>query len=175
MENNSNIKNAKSAVVNEPQDLTLGQTEAKLADNRLKDFDGDDDVETLVTDGILSYEGIRRTIFDLYGTTIAKDDPILMILPMLQVFCRVLQDLQNNHKKKLNKVLAQETEKYIKEVIDITQSLSKLLENATIKSIEEIFNKYSNSLNEHKSYLKYSTLIIIVTVITNLVIYFIKA
>lgn len=94
----------------------------------------------VLPDGIgISLDQVREMLATQHQTIVSPDDPILMVVTLLNTFLAEENKLLDRHNKALTKILAVRTEGYVKAVEKTTATLGMSLSSASLNNITQIF------------------------------------
>jgi hypothetical protein len=103
-------------------------------------------------DGVgLTLDGVRALLAAKNSVTVTPDDPILMMVTLLNAFLTEEEKLLERHRKALTTILADRTDGYVKAVEQTTASLSESLSNASLEEIKKIFQENGGTINRFRS------------------------
>ena len=92
----------------------------------------------ILPDGIgLSHNEIRKVLQGNHGK-IDNDDPILMLITLLNAFLTEEDKLLDRHNKALSRVISERTDGYINAVEETTTSLGKSLSSSSLDAMTRI-------------------------------------
>ena len=103
----------------------------------------------------LSIEHVRALLAQAHETVVSKDDPILMVITMLNAFLGEVEKLQKRHEAGLSRLMADKTDAYIKGVPDATAQLSKSFSSASAEGIKAACSEHDARLSAFKSNLSW--------------------
>lgn len=119
-------------------------------------------------DGIgLSIEHVRGLLAQAHETVVSKDDPILMVITMLNAFLTEVEKLQKRHEAGLSRLMADKTDAYIRGVQDATTQLSKSLSSASVEGIKAACAEHDARLTTFKSNISWLAGIVAVFALLN--------
>jgi hypothetical protein len=99
-------------------------------------------------DGIgMDPETVRLMLVAKFNTMVGKNDPLLMMVTILNVFLAELEKINNNHNGAVTKIMSDQSAQYITGVKQTTDALGKVLAENTIDAIQGTFNSHTQSLN----------------------------
>lgn len=149
-----------NTITNEPESILN-------TDGRYADFEQ--------AEGFLTYDNVIKSVRDISNLTLEKDDPILMLVPILNAFLNEQKKNNTIYCSSIKSAITESTKKYVQQVYETTSSLGDLLKNASISEIRIIFEKYNASLRRHEIHMKYCTLIICLSSIINVIVFIIMS
>jgi hypothetical protein len=154
------------------EEASLETVNSDIENERNKLTSSEEDDFSSILDGIgIPFNVIQKIINDKCDTKISKDDPINMVVQMLNAFFGDLEQYLKKHNKALTQIMISQTNNYVKEVKYTTQQLSEVLKEASIDAIRNIFEHHSESLTSHKVNMKWCSIIISLSAIINLIIF----
>jgi len=120
--------------------------------NPCSDQDMTDSVLPQLPDGIgLTLDQVREKIAIQHHMVVSLDDPILMLVTLLNAFLTEEDKLLDRHNKALSKVLLARTDGYIKAVGQATASIEKNLSSASLADITKIFVMHRQEMDRFRS------------------------
>lgn len=103
-------------------------------------------------DGIgLTFDQVTVDLAAKHKTIVAKDDPILMVVTVLNAFLNEEEKLFNKHKEALTGVLSDRTQEYVRTVQETTASLGACLSEASLEGIRKIFEAHGQKMERLRS------------------------
>lgn len=117
----------------------------------------------------LSLEDVKALIAANHDTTVSNDDPILMVVTIMNGFLESLQKLLDRHNEAVTGIMAEKTQTYVDTVKAASEEFSRLISEASVTAIMEIFEKYNQNLNKFKKDIFWLGAIITCTAIGNLI------
>jgi hypothetical protein len=110
-----------------------------------------DEAMPQLPDGIgLEYDELRKMLAVKHETSVSKDDPILMMVTICNVFLGELEKLHKRHNEAVTKIMTDQSAKYISGVKATTDALSQTLAENSVEAVREIFNAHATALNSNK-------------------------
>lgn len=117
----------------------------------------------------LKLEDVRTLIAAQHDTTVARDDPILMVVTIMNGFLESLQILLNRHNQAVTGLMTEKTEAYVKAVKETSDRFSQMVSEASVKAIREIFEQHNRHLSRFKNDLFWLGAIIVCAALGNLI------
>ena len=120
------------------------------------DFPGDEDKspmpEERFPDGFgMSVEDVRALLAKKHDVSVPQDDPILMLVTILQVFLEAQARLQKKHETALAAFMGQQTTAYVKDMEKNLKSLTETLSGLTMEGIRKAVADFVANLATHRS------------------------
>jgi hypothetical protein len=113
----------------------------------------------ILPDGIgLSYEEVRKILQGKHGK-IENDDPILMLITLLNVFLAEEEKLLDRHNTALSRIISDRTYGYIKAVEETTASFGKSLSSSSLEGITKVFEAHGQKMEQFRSNMTWLTVI----------------
>lgn len=110
----------------------------------------------LLADGIgLSIETVRDLLVKVHDSKVSLDDPVLMVVTMLNAYLGQVEGLHKKHEAGLSRLMAEKTDEYVKGVKEAVSLLSESLSSASVEGIKAIFNEHDTRLKAFKSNLSW--------------------
>jgi hypothetical protein len=130
----------------------------------------------LLPDGLgMNLEQVQNLLAEKHKIIVGLDDPVLMLVTVMNAFLAQENALIERHKTALAKVMADKTGEYVSQVKTVTDSLSASLSDVTLAAMQKTFSDHSADLKTHKSDIMWLSAIAAISAITNVVIFAIKA
>lgn len=105
-----------------------------------------------------------------HDTSIARDDPALMIVSICNAFLGEIQALHEKHNEALTKIITARIRDYITSVKDTTDSFTETLSRASVEGIRKIFEDHASALQASKWNARWCALIAAVSALANLLV-----
>jgi len=123
-------------------------------------------------DGIgLSLEEVRTLLAVKNSASVSPDDPILMIVTVLNAFLAEEEKLLDRHRKALTAILAERTDGYVRAVEQTTAHLGESLSSASAKEMSRLFSGHTGRMERFNTSLFWLTAIVTVSALINVVIF----
>lgn len=117
----------------------------------------------------MSKEQARELLIKTHGHNIGQDDPVLMLVTLLNAYLGETDRLQDRHNAALTKILTEQTGKYVTEVKKTTEALSAQLTSTTVEAISSTFQKFIVAQKQHRRDLLWLTSIIGMSALVNVI------
>lgn len=122
-------------------------------------------------DGLgLDYEDVRKMLSIKHETILGKDEPILMMVTLCNVFLGELEKLHKRHNEAVTRIMSDQSRKYIDGVKATTEALSQTLADTSIEAIRKIFDSHAAELNANRLNSRWCAAIIAVSALVNVAI-----
>ena len=132
--------------------------------------------DQLFPDGIgLSVEDVRALLARKHETSVPKDDPILMVVTILNAFLEEQQQLQKKHEKALAAFMSEQTTAYVRGVEESVAGLSKTLSGATVEGIGKAVGDMAANLAGHRSTMYLCTAVMALSALLNVAVFVLEA
>jgi hypothetical protein len=115
----------------------------------------------------LDYDDIRGMLAQKHGTAVGLDDPLMMVVSLMNVFLGELEKVNKRHNEAVTKIMADQTGQYIAGVKATTDDLGKVLADNSVEAIRRIFNSHDRALNAHTNNAKWCAAIMAITGLVN--------
>ena len=113
----------------------------------------------ILPDGIgLSYEEVRKVLQGKHGK-IENDDPILMLITLLNAFLAEEEKLLDRHNEALSRIISDRTDGYIKAVEETTASFGKSLSSSSLEGITKVFEANGQKMEQFRSHMTWLSVI----------------
>lgn len=118
------------------------------------------DERTALADGRgLSLDQIRERLAAQHQTIVSVDDPILMLVTVLNAFLAEEEQLLNRHNKALTTILSVRTDGYVKAVEQATANLGEKLSSASLESISKILSTQRQKMDQFRSHMTWLAIV----------------
>ena len=122
----------------------------------------------VLPDGIgLSIESVRDLLVKVHDCKVSLDDPVLMVVTMLNAYLGEVQGLQKKHEAGLSRLMADKTDGYVEGVKEAVKALQDGLSSASVEGIKKVFNEHDSRLKAFKSNLSWLAAITACSAIVN--------
>lgn len=123
-------------------------------------------------DGVgLSLEEVRTLLAVKNSTSVSPDDPILMIVTVLNAFLAEEEKLLDRHRKALTSILTERTDGYVKAVEQTTSHLGESLSSGSAKEMSRLFSENTVRMERFNSSLFWLTAIVTAAALINVAIF----
>lgn len=123
----------------------------------------------------LSVEDVRALLAQKHELAVPKDDPLLMMVTVLNAFLGAQSQLQKKHEKALSAFMGEQTATYVKGVEKSVSELQKTLSDVTINGIRDAASDFAATLSGFKSTLYLCTAIVSLSALVNVAIFVLQA
>jgi hypothetical protein len=130
--------------------------------------------EPIPPDGGLSIGQVQALIAREHAMGIDKNDPLLMIVTILNAYLGEVQKLHERHGKGLAKLMADKTDGYVKGVKAATDALAENLSSASAEGLKEVFRQQDARLAAFKNSLVWLAAIVSVSALLNVVVFVLR-
>lgn len=126
----------------------------------------------LLPDGIgLTLDEVRSLLATKNSITVSPDDPILMMVTLLNAFLSEEEKLLDRHRKALTSILTDKTDNYVTAVAQTTASLSESISNSSVHEIKKIFQKNGATMNRFRSNMVWLAAIVGISALVNVAVF----
>ena len=126
-------------------------------------------------DGIgLTLDEVRSLLATKNSITVSPDDPILMMVTLLNAFLTEEEKLLDRHRKALTSILTDKTDTYIKAVEQTTVNLSESISALSGTEIKKIFNENSGMMNRFRSNMVWLAAIVGISALVNVAVFVLR-
>ncbi len=102
-------------------------------------------------DGIgLGYEEIAEELSKKSETIVRVDDPIMMMVPLCNVFLSQQHALQERHKGALAQVMSDKTDNFVQSVQKTVDELGQTLSSDAAQSFQAAFSGQQETMRQHE-------------------------
>jgi hypothetical protein len=131
------------------------QGEASMSDQPMNSNEGVD----LPNGRGISLDQVRERLAAQHQTIVSADDPILMLVTLLNVFLAEEEQLLKRHNKALTTILAVRTDGYVQAVEQATATLGEKLSSASLESISKILETHGQKMDQFRSHMTWLAMI----------------
>ena len=123
-------------------------------------------------DGIgLTIDGVRSLLATKNSISVSPDDPILMMVTLLNAFLTEEEKLMDRHRKALTSILADRTDHYVQAVEQTTARLGESLSSSSLSEIKKIFVEHDGMMNRFRSSITWLAAIIGTSALVNVAVF----
>ena len=124
--------------------------------------------DALLPDGTgLTIEQVRALLAKAHEAVISKDDPILMVVTMLNAYLTEVDRLQARHEKGLSRLMAEKTDGYVAGVQAAVEQLTESLSSASAEGIRKVFEDHAARLHTFRLNVSWVAAIVAVSALLN--------
>ncbi len=146
--------------------------------------DGSDDPEfptagqptiPVLSDGIgLSHDEVREVLQAKHGK-VDSDDPILMLVTLMNAFLTEEDKLLDRHNRALSRIISERTNAYIKTVKESTDSLGKTLSSSSLDAINRVFEMHGVKMERLRLSMTWLAAIVATSALVNVAVFVVLA
>ena len=123
-------------------------------------------------DGIgLSLPDVQNILNAKHSVSVPPDDPLLMVVTILNAFLGETDKLHARHGKALSALMADKTDAYVQGVRQATDSLAEQLSASSMEGVRKLFAQHDEKMQNFKNAMWYTTAIIAVSAIVNVAVF----
>lgn len=123
-------------------------------------------------DGIgLTIDGVRSLLATKNSASVSPDDPILMMVTLLNAFLTEEEKLMDRHQKALTSILADRTDHYVQAVEQTTARLGESLSSSSLSEIKKIFVEHDGTMNRFRSSITWLAAIVGTSAMVNVAVF----
>jgi hypothetical protein len=124
--------------------------------------------------GGLSIGQVQALIAREHAAGIDKNDPLLMIVTVLNAYLGEVQKLHERHSKGLAKLMAEKTDGYVQGVRAATDALAEKLSSASAEGLKEVFRQQDARLASFKNSLIWLAAIVSASALLNVFVFVLR-
>jgi len=129
----------------------------------------------VLPDGLgMNLEQVQNLLAEKHKTIVGLDDPILMLVTVMNAFLAQENALIERHKTALAKVMADKTGEYAVAVKQVTDSLSVSLSDVTLAAMQKTFAVHSLELAKHQKNIMWLSAIAAISALVNVAVFVVK-
>lgn len=126
-------------------------------------------------DGIgLTLDKVRSLLATKNSITVSSDDPILMMVTLLNAFLTEEEKLLDRHRKALTSILTDKTDNYVKAVEQTTASLSESISTSSVHEIKKIFQENGAMIHRFRSNMVWLAAIVGISALVNVAVFVLR-
>lgn len=126
-------------------------------------------------DGIgLSLEEVRMLLAMKNSASVSPDDPILMVVTVLNAFLSEEEKLLDRHRKALTAILTERTDGYIKSVEKTATHLGESLSSASAAEMSRLFSENTLKMGKFSQNLFWLAAIVTVSALINVAVFILR-
>lgn len=130
------------------------------------------DDKPLLPDGIgLSISDVQKLLAEKHEIAIPKDDPVLMVVTMLNAYLKEVQTLHERHEKGMSKLLADKTDVYVSGIQDSTNKLTETFTSASTEGVKQVWAENMIALVGFRKSLALGGTIIFLSALVNVTVF----
>jgi len=118
----------------------------------------------------LNLDEVHALLSKTHNAAIPENDPLLMIVTILNAYLGEVQKLHARHEAGLGKLMADKTDAYISGVKKAVDQLSTSLSSASVEGIRKVFDEHAATLNAFKTAVYWAAAIVSVSALLNVVV-----
>ena len=123
-------------------------------------------------DGIgITIEDVRSLLATKNSVSVSPDDPILMMVTLLNAFLTEEEKLLNRHRRALTTILADRTDHYVQAVEQTSASLGESLSSSSLSEIKNNFVEHDKAMNRFRSSIIWLAAIIGTSALVNVAVF----
>ena len=129
-----------------------------------------EDIQPEMPNGIgISYEDMAVMLAMKHDTSMALDDPVMMLVSVTNSFLGEVQKLHDKHNEALTQIITARTTEYIAGVQEATDAFSRTISDASVEGIRKIFEDHASALQASKWNARWCALVVAASALANIV------
>jgi hypothetical protein len=122
----------------------------------------------------MNLEEVRAHVAQEHGESIPKNDPLLMVVTVMNICLAHMADLHKRHETGLSRLMADKTDGYVKGVRAATDALAENLSSASAEGLKEVFRQQDARLAAFKNSLVWLAAIVSVSALLNVAVFVLR-
>ncbi len=118
----------------------------------------------------LDYKQVASLLAEKSKVVVEPDDPVMMLLPILNCFLAEEELLLKKHNEALKKVLGERTDYYFKNVEDVSNKISVSLSSVALTTFQETFEKQNEIQKQSNSIIRWASMIVLFSAFINVAV-----
>lgn len=119
----------------------------------------------------LTIDGVRSLLATKNSVSVSPDDPILMMVTLLNAFLTEEEKLMDRHRKALTSILADRTDHYVQAVEQTISCLGESLSSSSLSEIKKNFVEHDKAMNRFRSSIIWLAAIIGTSALVNVAVF----
>ena len=125
----------------------------------------------ILPDGIgLSHDEVQKILQSKHGK-IDADDPILMLITLMNAFLHEEDKLLDRHNRALSRIISERTDMYIRTVEESTASLGTTLSSSSLEAINTVFETHGVNMERLRSSMSWLAAIVVTSAVVNVAVF----
>jgi len=122
----------------------------------------------------MSLEETRRLLSKTHNAAIPENDPLLMIVTILNAYLGEVQKLHARHEAGLTRIMVEKTDAYVSRVNGAVDQLSTSLSSASVEGVRNVFNDHAATLHSFRNAVYWAAAIVSVSALLNVALFFLR-
>ena len=122
----------------------------------------------------LTLEEVRSLLSNMHNASIPKNDPLLMVMTILNAYLGEVEKLHARHEKGLSRLMAEKTDAYVSGVNAAVDQLSESLSSASVEGIRKIFEAHAATLNNFRNAALWAAAIVSASALVNVAVFVLR-
>jgi hypothetical protein len=122
----------------------------------------------------LNLEAVRLLLSKTHNAAIPENDPLLMVVTILNAYLEEVQKLHARHEKGLGKLMAEKTDDYVAGVNSAVEQLSASLSTASADGIRKSFDHFSSALHTFQSTMYWIAAVVALSALLNVAVFILR-
>ena len=120
-------------------------------------------------DGIgMTLEQVVALLAEKHKTIVSQDDPILMVVTLLNSFLAQENALMDRHKQALAMVMADKTDGFVQSVQKAVAQTGETFASATVESMKQTIQKHHVAMDDHQKNIFWLSVIAAISAMVNI-------
>jgi hypothetical protein len=129
----------------------------------------------VLPDGLgMNLEQVQNLLAEKHKTIVSLDDPVLMMVSIMNAFLAQEGSLLERHKTATAKIMTDKTGEYVGAVKHVTDSLSASLSDVTLAAMQKTFADHRLELEKHKRNIMWLSAIVAISALINVIIFIVR-
>jgi hypothetical protein len=126
----------------------------------------------VLPDGLgMSLEQVQNLLAEKHKTIVGLDDPVLMLVTVMNAFLAEENALLERHKTAMAKVLADKTSEYVGAVKKVSDILAATFSDVTLTAIQKAFAVHRLELTHHEKNIQWLSAIAAISALLNVAVF----
>ena len=122
----------------------------------------------------LTLEEVRSLLSNTHNASIPENDPLLMVMTILNAYLGEVEKLHARHEKGLSRLMAEKTDAYVSGVNAAVDQLSESLSSASVDGVRKIFEAHAATLNNFRNAALWAAAIVSASALVNVVVFVLR-
>ncbi|MDR3176656.1 MAG: hypothetical protein LBU06_09020 [Desulfovibrio sp.] len=122
----------------------------------------------------MNLEDVRALLANMHNTSIPENDPLLMIVTILNAYLGEVQKLHARHEQGLSRLMAEKTDTYVSGVKVAVEQLSASLSSASVEGVRKVFEAHAATLNSFRYAVYWAAAIVSASALVNVAVFVLR-
>lgn len=126
----------------------------------------------LLPDGIgMNLDQVAALLAEKHKTIVSKDDPLLMVVTVMNAFLAQENALMDRHKQALTMVMADKSEGFMRAAQKAVEQTGEIFASATVESMKQAIQGHHKAMDEHRKTILWLSALITLSALINVLLF----